>query len=260
MTVEASAVHEVCARLRFAEGLRRRSEEARAESAVQEAAHISFLEGGRVPAEEIRALATTTIGHLGPGEAYAMGIWRAAWRVQQSLPPLNARKGRAPTAQPSPAAMLGTIHRDICSYLVAGRHMDSAKVAIPSNPRAIATVIGAYRDSSAPALDRCALMWRTIVREEVFEVGTTPAAILFSKWFLATSGVEPTAVSVLSGWAAANRNRYVEAVQGDADSAQATRLAELWWGIVAQSVIDGCDLGEGIARAVQAGVYPPSTR
>lgn len=259
MTVESSRVHEACSRLRFAEGLRRRWEEARAEAAVQEAAHISFLEGGRVPAEEIRALATQPVDDMDPAEAYTLGIWRAAWRVQQSLPALNRRVGGAPKAPLGPAAVLGTIHKDVCSYLVAAGHMGSASVAIPDDPGAVAAVIGAYRDSSVPALDRCSLMWQTMVSRRVFHVGATPTAILFVKWFLATSGVEPTAVSVLSGWAAINRNRYVNAVKGEAGTAQEAQLGELWREITAESLIEGCSLGEGIARAVQAGSYPPST-
>ena len=49
--------YRACATLRFAEGLRRRAPEARAEAAVQEAVAAAWLEGARVDASVVREAA-----------------------------------------------------------------------------------------------------------------------------------------------------------------------------------------------------------
>ena len=56
MEVTDGMVHEACSRLRFSEGLRRRWREARAEAAIQEAVGISFVEGVRVRAADLRSM------------------------------------------------------------------------------------------------------------------------------------------------------------------------------------------------------------
>lgn len=249
--VDAGAVHEACGRLRFSEGLRRRWEQARAESAVQEAAQLSFLEGGRVPAAEIRRLAGNPLQERTPAEAYALGIWLAAWNVEKSLPPLNARSGGGGRRVAPASAVLSGIHRDICSYLVASDYLPQRAVAMPRDPQALGELMMLLRDSAVPALDRYAHMWRIVAGGDMFEVASTPTAVIFAKWFLAQNGVEPTGVSVLSAWAGSNRSRYVSLVAGGFSDED-----ESWRDVAYRSVLEGCEAGEGIARAVQAGVFP----
>lgn len=247
----AAAVHEACARLRFSEGLRRRWEQARAESAVQEAAALSFLEGGRVPAEEIRRLAGNPPQDLTPAEAYALGMWLATWNVEKSLPPLNARSGVGGLRVAPASAVLSGIHRDVCSYLVASGSLEARAVAMPRNPQGVGELILVVGDTSVPALDRCARIWQIIAGGDMFEVASTPTATIFAKWFLAQNGVEPTGVSVLSAWASSNRSRYVSLVAGGFSDEETA-----WREVLYRSVVQGCAVGEGIARAVQAGVFP----
>jgi hypothetical protein len=64
-------VHAACSQLRFAEGLRRRWREARAEAAIQEAVGISFIEGVRLPAADLRVLVSQAdaLDQVDAGEA-----------------------------------------------------------------------------------------------------------------------------------------------------------------------------------------------
>lgn len=285
--VSEAQIHAACGRLRFAEGLRRRWEEARAEAAVQEAANLSLIEGGRVSADEIREMAAraaatgqsahrrgTSASVQGPADAYALGIFRAAWQVERLLPPLNVRSGGRPegTALQAPPAVLAQIHRDVCGGVVAGGYLDASVVAMPTRPAAIAEVIGLIRDQARPAIIRAAAIWE-LIADGMFQVGSTPTAVLFSKWFLAREGVEPTGVAILSTEAARHRGAYAELLrktQGrvaevadrEPESvipgrSQNMRLpSDRWRAFVKQSVIEGCVAGEDIARSVQAGVFP----
>lgn len=249
--MEIGTVHEACARLRFSEGLRRRWEEARAESAVQEAAQLSLLEGGRAPAAEIRRLAGNLPQGNTPAEAYALGIWLAAWNVEKSLPPLNTRSGGGVGKVAPASAVLSGIHRDICSYLVASGYLPKQAVAMPRDPQGLGEAMILLRDSTVPALDRYANMWRIIAGGNMFEVASTTTAVVFGKWFLAQNGVEPTGVSVLSTWAGRNRSQYTSLVAGGLSVDP-----ESWRDVAYRSVLVGCEAGEGIGRAVQAGVFP----
>lgn len=226
------ALHRACAQLRFAEGLRRGSNEARAEAAVQEAAALSSLLGIQIPPTRIRELTMAPEQATDPGERAALGVWRATWSLLDSLPPLNARPERKPPS-PWPAVVAGW-HRDLNSFLVAAGDIDSAEVGIPTSLTAMRSLTG-----GGDATMRAATVWKAFVDDPPFEYGSVVLGALAAKRILALSGVEPTGVCVLGVVAGREPGR----VQSE----------QKWDDFFVQSVIDGCDFGQRIARSVQAG-------
>lgn len=255
---EKDRAYQACAELRFAEGLRRRSNEVRAEAAVQEAVATSWLEGMRVNADAVRATAMGLVPRNRADDldlplAGAMGAWRAMWRVQDLLPDLNARP--APGAPPMSAprtpmlGLLASLNKDACSFLVAAGALDPSVVALPQRTDVVHEVArlaapGGRGAEQGDAIDRAGTMLRLLVTEPVFAAANVTTAFAAVKWFLATSGVEPTGVSVLSRWGV------------EAGPMFPSRLREDPTGVAAQSLIRGCAEGQGIVRAVQAGKLP----
>lgn len=247
---EVGEVHEACARLRFAEGLRRRWPEARAEAAIQEAVSLAFLEGVRIPPDVLRDLvATSSPDTADPAAALAVGIWRAAWDMEKALPPLNSRE--MPVSRPLPVpAVLAGINRAACTYLAAESLMSARDVAMPANPSALRRVVALTQSDEGTAVERAARAWRLLASEQVFPIASGATGAIFAKWMLARSGVEPTGVAVISRWPAQNRAVYAELV--------ANRGAgeDEWIELLSRGLIAGCASGEEIALAVQAGRYP----
>ena len=276
-------VYEACVTLRFAEGLRRRANEARAEATVQEAVAAAWLEGMRVNADAVRTAAMAldtrpglvrsplidrSVQELDLPLAGAMGAWRAMWRVQDLLPPLNARLGPgASTGRPAQVPMLGllaSLNKDACSFLVARGAMAPAVVAMPQRPDVVAQVARIAQGgdlarrrpgnsvvdgsggggSGGEAIDRAGEILRLLLTQPVFAFGNVPTAFAAVKWSLATAGVEPTGVCVLTRWGVEAGAGFMAIVREDPTE------------VVAKSLIRGCAEGQGIVRAVQAGRLP----
>lgn len=252
LSERVDAAHRACAELRFAEGLRRGWERARAEAAVQEAVTLAWMEGARGSATELRAM--TMAGKTGeallpPGDAGAapmLGIWRAAWESASSLPALNASSGlRAPAAvRPLPAVLAG-INRDVCSFMVASGVVPSREVAVPSDPAAVREAIAAAAGGGS-AVGRAASVLQVLLTRRPFSHGNTATAFLFVKWLLSRDGVEPTAASVLSALAAGDPQAFATLLDEGTEAR--------WQAFLAQSLVRGCAAGLQVARSVQAGV------
>lgn len=254
--------HRACADLRFAEGLRRGWEEARAEAAVQEAVLLSWMEGARGSAAELREL--TTAGKSSfqgvasdAGLATMLGIWRAAWGVESALSPLNAtskdavRQVRRPTPIP---AMLGTINKEVCSVLAASGHVKTEQVAIAADPASLQQVLRLAGSSQGSATSRAAEILRLMLTQKTFEVGNNPTAFLFVKWLLAQQGVEPTGVALLPLLASQKQQDFSALIRVDSGS------PDPWHRFVLLSLVEGCQAGQQIARSVQAGVTLDGSR
>lgn len=252
-------VYRAASKLRFAQGLRRGWPEARAESAVREAASIGWLEGMRIPVADLRELVVTrnlTEGDYGedplpPDLAYVLGVWRATWSVLNRLPALNSKTPMRTAPSPIPLVLAG-INRDVCSFLVASGHTSAREVAIPKNPEVLGAVTRLARATGTQTLARAAEIWRLISAERLFEVGSEATAILFVKWLLADSGVEPTGVSVLSYFAGAQPATYRTLASAGSEEDVSTA----WSNFLKVSVLQGCEEGERVALAVQAGRLP----
>ena len=127
--------HAALADLRFAEGLRRGWEEARAEAAVREAAALSIVEGARTTVDDVRALSMADAGGAAsdPGAALALGIWRSQWNLASRFPALNTRSPGGPRVAPTPLpALIAGLHRDACSGLVAAGLVEPRALAVPT--------------------------------------------------------------------------------------------------------------------------------
>lgn len=255
LTALESSAHSSCAQLRFAEGLRRRWEEGRAESAVQEASVISWIEGARGSVTELRELTMLidssdfSLEQLDAGLYVMLGVWRGAWQVEQNLPALNSRTQKSFGMKP-PAAVLAALNRDVCSFLSASKRIPTDKVAVPKNPQSLQRVLSLANSQSETATSRVAGVLQTMLQAELFEFGNLPTAFLFSKWMLARDGVEPTAVSVFSEYAGQNQQKLSELI--------GTGNTEEWHEFVLLSLIQGCEAGKMIATSVQAGVTVPN--
>ncbi|MSS83292.1 hypothetical protein FYJ24_00625 [Actinomycetaceae bacterium WB03_NA08] len=236
------SVHEACASLRFAEGLRRRSAQARAEAAVQEAVSLSSLLGVRVAASEIREATVRGDFDEDPRLAAALGVWRAAWSLEESLDPLNPKGPRRRTATPPWPATIAQWHRDICSFLVARSHMSSQEVAKPLSLEAIRVI----QEPNKDALTHAAKVWRTFVVAPPFTYGSAVVGALAAKRILALSGVEPTGVAVIGSYAAQDPSRFFSLDDRE----------EEWQQFTETSVIEGCQRGIEVSRWVQAERLP----
>lgn len=242
--------HEACARLRFAEGLRRRSAQARVESAIREASALALLSGARVPPARLREL-TMADPNVAPvnsvDEAVAIGTWRATWSLLDSLPPLNERRSTRGVEVPLSARLAGW-HRDLAASLVDAGLADLRQVTIPRDPQRwqqLRQFLAA--DTGGPALQRAARAWALLTIEDPFAVAGEALGPLYAKWLLAVEGVEPSGVAVISALSNEGPRR--------AAALEAVRAGdwEPWYDFVAQSVIRGCEVGESLVRQVQAG-------
>ena len=255
------AVHAACAQLRFSEGLRRRWAEARAEAAVQEAAHFSVWRGTPVPASKIRAL---TFGgdfvsdegeaeNLGAPLAEALGVWRATWEALSELPPLNsprqsslARTATRGLQVPHPQ-MLATINKNASSFLVAAGLKNLGDVGRPEDAAALQGVLRASsRLGSSDAITHLAEIWEMFATRRVFRVASEATGLVYVKTLLAQIGAEPTGVAVLS-------KRLADESGGDRRKARAEETGE-WQTRFREMVLEGAREGEALALHVQAGV------
>lgn len=242
-------VHQACAELRFAEGLRRRSEEARGEAAVQEASLLAWLEGARGNVNELRQMTMVPAAELkadpaDPALALTLGIWRAAWRLQSELPMLNRGTGQGDSRRPAPA-VLGTLNRDVLSFMVQAGAVPLRDVAVPKDPALMASVLRLATSDDAPVLTRTAEVLRLLLTRPLFSQGNIATAFLFAKWLLTTGGVEPTGVALLSHHASQNLKEFAALRERGTPSD--------WQAFVATSVVEGARAGAEIVRSVQAG-------
>ena len=246
------ALHAACAQLRFSEGLRRRWAEARAEAAVQEAAHFSVWRGTPISADQVRVLtfeggfASGESKHLEEPLAEALGVWRAAWETLAALPPLNAPRqssltrgaGRGPWV-PYPQ-LLTTINRNAASFLVASGREDANEVGQPRDVQALQEVLRLSNQlGSSDAISRLAEIWETFATNRVFEVASQATGLIYVKMLLAQVGAEPTGVAVLSKWLAEDKG---------------AEKSRDWQKAFRRMVIEGAREGETLALHVQAGV------
>ncbi len=247
--VDEESVHRACAELRFAEALRRRSEEARTEASVQEAALLAWLEGARGSASELRELSMRPakefeVAASDPAMAVALGTWQAAWRLQSELPPLNEGVATFSQGRSAPA-VLATLNRDVLSPLVRSGSIPLEQVAIPQDPATMTRVLQLASGTGGSVLTRTATVLRLLLTQPVFPHGNVATAFLFARWLLMSSGVEPTGVALLSHYASQNPNQFAALREAGTE--------EQWRAFALASVGQGARAGMIVARSVQAG-------
>lgn len=252
--MDEESVHRASAALRFAEGLRRRSEEARAEATIREAAGLALLQGARVSPAELREFTAGSdpealAAQPAPDMAAALGCWRATWRVIDSLGPLNPPPGFRSAARPVPwRQMLSAVQRDYASFTVPAGLTDPAAVNLPRNPDRLAALLRLLETESGSALKRASFAWALFAIEKPFHAASELMGTLAAKRILANAGVEPTGVSVLAAAAVERQGEYRDAL-----AAAGGGQWEPWQEFFAGAVVRGCEVGQKIVREVQAG-------
>lgn len=255
MTLDGD-VHQACAELRFAEGLRRRAAEARAEATVWEACSLARLEGARVDPGQLREQimrwdrGPTDTAKGSADLAVGFAAWRALWTVVSALPELNPRSPQSHPETPLRALLAGA-HRDYASVLAAWGLADPAKIAIPRHPEKWGQTLYLLASPQADAVTEAATLWGVLATSQPFDVGSGVVGAVASKHLLARRGVEPTAVSVLSLHAVEKPGEHLAALD------QAARGAwDPWLTFFRHSVIRGAQEGLVITRHVQAQTLP----
>ncbi len=245
--------HAALADLRFAEGLRRGWEEARAEAAVREAAALSIVEGARTTVDDVRALSMADAGGAAsdPGAALALGIWRSQWNMASRFPALNTRSQGGARVAPTPLpALIAGLHRDACSGLVAAGLVESRSVAVPADPSLLAPAL-AYARCDAPGLAVAAALTAHFRFRRVFDPASSVVGGGLARWILVTRGVDPTGVCVPAAYDALDPARAGRELAGwvRADEAGLAR----WIIHYCAGVVYGAQVGRDVARHVQAG-------
>lgn len=247
-----NAVHQACAQLRFAEGLRRRWAQARAEASIQEAHALATACGVQV---EVGALRRATLEQSGaelpPDLDYARSIWQATWRITNLLPDLNATNPM-PVVTATPIQILAGLHKDVCAALVRAGKMSLNEVASPQNA---GQFLAEQRDleerrlrGEVTGLDVVAQTWAQLAAGSLFAREAETVAVNYAKWQLVSLGIEPTGVSVLAQW----RCEQPQAYQLTLAAWQAGER-EPWHEFVGNALVRACEVGLRVARQVQAG-------
>lgn len=269
VTQATAPMREAIAALRFHEGLRRRWENARAEGAIREATALAILAGVRITVDDLRVLTMGQPGdELTPGEAVAVGVWRAQWNIASAFPALNSRQPQR-TAAPLPLpALLSAWHRDVTSGLVASRHTTHDSVAIPQESGQLAVVmrtVQAAQRGQLSALCAAADVWARFTAHEIFTPGSQAVGATLARWLLVHRGVEPTGVATISAWHSLKAPESAEALAAwrhaqDPSHSEAERCDALahWVSAFAQAITYGAQVGQDIALRVQAGRLHPT--
>lgn len=238
-----SEVHRVCADLRFSQGLRRRWEEARAETALHEASSLAALTGARVPVERLRVAVATADFEAVASQTdlgVALGYWRAAWSLAESLPPLNRTETRGTQTSIPWRRQLATWHKEIGSFWLRAGLAQPSEIGIPLHPWAIGPLIEVLDRPGSIA--QAAAAWRALATAGAFAFANDALGALAAKRILATAGIEPTAVAVLTETASQNPASYQELVRGGDESA--------WLRFLEESIRAGAAAGQTISRTV----------
>ncbi len=252
---------EALARLRFHEGLRRGWAQARAETAVREAAALARMEGVRIDADDLRELTmrdapgdavdgdAARAATVDPGRMLALGIWRAQWHLASEFAPLNARVPAPRPSRPLPAMVAG-LHRDVCSVLVASGRVPERAVALPADPARLRRVL-ALAASELPAPLAVAAVLAEFRAADVFSPGSLAVGGAVARWMLVERGVDPTGVAVISLADAENPSGAGRALGGWMSGDEGGAAA--WVVRVARGLARGAREGEDVALHVQAG-------
>lgn len=252
---------EVCTRLRFHEGLRRRIPEAAAESRVRGAWANARLDGARVPAEVVRDLVTGVASWPPAGDPTwdrVRGAVQASAEAEQVGRYLSAAPAQAlarlhlAAAQPfAPAATLGRPRP-------AGDdpgEADGEFALLPPPPADVGARLAGLGDimrSDAPALLVAALVHAEIALVRPFVGGNALVARSAERTLLRSRGLDPTGVAVPEfGHLAVGVTAYIGALSAYATGTSAGLTA--WVEHCAAAVSAGAQEGERIADTVRVG-------
>lgn len=235
-------IDEAVVRIRFAEGLRRGWEAARAEASVQ-LAHFEAQQGGaRTDLSELR-LATLGRSADDPALLTALDYWKAHRLVQKGWAPLNTKTPMRVVEAPLPR-MLSQIHKTLTARLHADGRIASSDVAILKDPSALAA-IRAVLDSPLPAPLRAGMLIWLAKQRPAFASHSSEVARVLARHHLVQTGFEPTGTLLTS--------RTIDAA---ALASLGNPDPSTWLHAYAQAMASALDPTLRMIQSVQAGILP----
>lgn len=253
-----SAVREAATELRWAEALRRRWREARAEASIRAAIASAAVEGASVSPQVLReAVAARAVAQVvseDPAFDVAAGHWRAQTRVVSWMDELVG-PGRA-QLPPAPAR-LASLHRDIAGPLAARGRVAMAEVGAvraldAGEVQRWKMLLELIEASEGSALVRAALAHGELVSLRPFVRGSDAVGRAVLREIMTRSALEPTGTAVFDLFAAREPGTYQEAVEAYASGSEDGVIGWIEWN--AQALLVGIDEAHRLARAVQAGI------
>lgn len=265
------AVRQAATELRWAQALRRRWREARAEATVRCAVASGAVEGAVVSAAWLRervacgGLDRAATGD--PSQDAVAAVWRAGARVSEMMPDLNGPgKGRVVPAR----ELLAGLHRDLAAPLLASGQISQDQVGAPRRQAQTSLEGGpgqAPRGArlqarlegltelidvpGAPALVRAALVHGELVAARPFVAGNAALGRLLVRHLCVRDALEPTGTAVCDYYPARAPLAYKEAAGAYATGTSQGVVAWIVW--QAQALLAGIQQAHALVRDVQAG-------
>ncbi len=269
------AVRQAATELRWAQVLRRRWREARAEATVRSAVASGAVEGAVVSAAWLRervacgGLDRASTGD--PSQDAVAALWRAGARVSEMMPDLNGPgKGRVAPAR----ELLAGLHRDLAVPLLLRGQISQDQLGAPrrdgqasleggpgqapEGARLQARLEGLTElidVAGAPALVRAALVHGELVSARPFVAGNAALGRLLVRHLLVRDALEPTGTAVSDYYPAQAPQAYKEAAGAYATGAPEGVVAWIVW--QAQALLAGIQQAHVLLRSVQAGSTVP---
>lgn len=237
--------------LRFAEGLRRNWESARAEANIQLAYLDAAIDGARTHLEHVRLASIGKASATDPGVALALDYWRAHLWISQQWSPLNTRRPVRVPERPLPV-VVASAHKLVCARL-AGNTLDESSIAIPSDSASVQTFIRIL-SSSLPVPTRCALALAWAHTRPFFSTATGEVARIAVRHVMVTEGFEPTGTLVWTHPFVENQVATMQVLEGvDWTDAHTVSLwVKTWIALLGQAARPTLEM----IRHVQAGTMP----
>lgn len=253
-----SAVREAATELRWAEALRRRWREARAEASIRAAIASAAVDGASVSPQVLReAVAQRAVAQAvseDPAFDVAAGHWRAQARVVSWMDDLVGH-GRAQL--PPVPARLASLHRDIAGPLAARGQVSMAEVGAlrvldAGEVQRWTMLVELIEASEGSALVRSALVHGELATLQPFVLGSDAVGRAVVREIVTRSALEPTGTAVCDLLAAREPGAYQGAVEAYASGSDEGVIGWIEWN--AQALLVGIDEAHRLARAVQAGM------
>lgn len=254
VTEQIRAIDRAIINLRFAEGLRRNSDSARAEANIQLAYLDAAIDGARTHLEHVRLASIGRAHASDPGVALALDYWRAHLWISQQWPPLNTRRPVRVAKRPLPV-IVASAHKLVCARL-AGATVAENTIAIPSDSASVQTFIRIL-SSTLPVPTRCALALAWAHTHPFFTTASNEVARIAVRHVMVTEGFEPTGTLVWTHPLVGNQTAIMRVLEGvDWNRAQTVNLwVKTWIALVGEAVDPTLEM----IRHVQAGTVPKTS-
>ncbi|EEH64532.1 hypothetical protein HMPREF0044_0269 [Gleimia coleocanis DSM 15436] len=266
--------------LRFAEGLRRNSDAARAETNLHFAFDLGFVNGIYIELNRLReiSLLPTESRDLTPSEKENSGTpkltveekrVRDYWQMQlwvsqhwaQLNPPKNGRGGllnigtRPQATQPRQLPLpqtLATMQKLACVSL------PHAQMAIPQSQH-LELFQNLFETNGIPGILKAGLLVAQSQLAPIFTQENQTVTLTFVRNYLVESGVEPTGCLQFMAGIRANQVAYTQALQNLTQAGANPELLGNWLRLWVKILADSVAPSQQLIRHLQAGKLPECT-